>query len=146
MTPTPIPEGFELISGRGPKIANQALDLAEERGFERSSVRVSTVHDGFLVPIGDSTVEDVEDVEDVELQEIVFPDPEKDSHAVIDDWAKNFDPDLGGEITFDGIEAENADKPTKAEKVAHLQKVVGERAAANDADPAAAGLDTPKED
>lgn len=57
-------------------------------------------------------------------EELVFPDPEKSSHDVIDEFAGTHG------VTFDGIEAKDAEKPTKAEKVAHLQKVISERESA----------------
>lgn len=44
-----IPEGFELIGGRGREKARAALDLATERGFAEAEVKVRP--DGYLVPI-----------------------------------------------------------------------------------------------
>lgn len=137
----PIPEGFDLLPNRSRDNARKAIALAEERGYDSFSVLSRS--DGYLIPLGEGDLGDVGDAERggaaadagenvAVAQPIVFPDPEKDSHAVIDEWAKNFPADLGGEITFDGIEAADAAKPTKAEKVAHLEKVVAERAAAND--------------
>ena len=63
-------------------------------------------------------------VAEEETGELVFPDAEKDNHDRIDEFAREH------EVTFDGIEAKDAEKPTKAEKVAHLQKVIEERDAA----------------
>lgn len=56
--------------------------------------------------------------------ELVFPDPEKANHDTIDEFAREH------EVTFEGIDAKDAGKPTKAEKVEHLQKVIAERDAA----------------
>lgn len=61
-----------------------------------------------------------EPVEEVQ-GEIVLPDPAKANHEAIDAFAAHHS------VTFEGIEAEDAEKPTKAEKVAHLQKVITER-------------------
>ena len=52
MSPKPIiPDGFELHAGRGPEKARAALDLAEERGFSRKSVRLTP--EGYLIPISE---------------------------------------------------------------------------------------------
>lgn len=112
-----IPEGFELLVGRGRENAKKALSLATERGFDESTVRVSTALGGFLIPLGD----DAEASESTEAEEIVFPDAEKASHADIDAFAET------NLVTYEGIEAKNADSPTRAEKVAHLHKVIEAR-------------------
>jgi hypothetical protein len=64
----------------------------------------------------------LDDAADVSEHEIVFPDPEKANHDAIDEFAR----DHG--VTFEGIEAKDAEKPTRAEKVAHLHKVIAARA------------------
>lgn len=46
-----IPEGYEFIGGRNTENARQALASAIERGFPEETVL--TVHDGYLVPLGD---------------------------------------------------------------------------------------------
>lgn len=51
---TSIPEGYEFLSGRTRDNARTAIADAVERGFPESTVL--TVHDGYLVPIGDSQV------------------------------------------------------------------------------------------
>lgn len=56
-----IPEGFELLSGRSKENALNALALAEERGVDPTEVRVSALLGGYLIPIGDSTVDDGDD-------------------------------------------------------------------------------------
>ena len=127
-----IPEGFELLVGRGRENAIKAIQAAEERGFGSETVRVSTTLGGFLIPLGYDAPAGESEVAEVKAEEIVFPDPDKANHAEIDEFAANFADDLGGPITYEGIEAKDADKPTKAEKVAHIQKIVGERAAEND--------------
>lgn len=59
-----------------------------------------------------------------EPEEVVIPDPDKANHEAIDAFAGEH------EVTYDGIEAKDAEKPTKAEKVAHIQKVMSERESA----------------
>lgn len=44
-----IPEGYDLIPGRGHKNAVKALELAEERGYPTSAVL--TTGDGYLIPL-----------------------------------------------------------------------------------------------
>ena len=116
-----IPEGYELLSGRSRVNAITALATAVERGLDPQTVL--TVRDGFLIPLGDSKLPEVETVE---AEEIVFPDPTKDSHDAIDEFATKHD------VTFEGIQAANAEKPTKAEKVAHIESVIAARTEAND--------------
>jgi len=67
---------------------------------------------------------DVVVTDEPEHTELVFPDAEKDNHDSIDAFA------VEHEVTFEGIDAKDAEKPTKAEKVAHLQKAIAERDAA----------------
>ena len=64
------------------------------------------------------------EVETVDAEEIVFPDAKKDSHDTIDAWASDHD------VTYEGIVAADAEKPTKAEKVAHLETTIAARAEA----------------
>lgn len=47
----PIPEGYELLTGRGRDNALAALKAAEKRGLDPQSVL--TVQDGYLVPISE---------------------------------------------------------------------------------------------
>ena len=119
----PIPEGFELLVGRGRENARKALALADERGFEPTAVRTSTLLNGFLIPLGDS-VEDGSD--EAIIEEIAFPDPAKANHATIDEFAEKHG------VTFEGIEAADAERPTKAEKVTHIEKVIAAQAEVND--------------
>lgn len=51
---TNIPEGYELLSGRGRENAIKALKLAEERGVDPSLVRTSINPNGFLIPLGEA--------------------------------------------------------------------------------------------
>lgn len=106
----PIPEGYELLSGRTRQNAITALATAEERGLD--SALVLSRSDGFLIPLGDSKLP---------TDEGTSLPTEKDTHAVIDQFAGDND------VTFDGIEAADAEKPTKAEKVAHITKVLADR-------------------
>lgn len=53
-----IPEGFELLHGRGRENAKQAISTAEERGF--TSDRVLTHPEGYLIPVEVSDVDTVE--------------------------------------------------------------------------------------
>lgn len=138
MARTVIPEGYDFLPDRSRDNARKALALAEERGLEADVVL--TVTDGYLIPLNEggetadaATIQDqVEDDEnsggEAQAEEVVLP-KESDSHADIDAFAASFDPPL----TYDGIEAENAERPTKAEKIAHLTKAVEARAAENDA-------------
>ena len=116
-----IPEGYELLSGRSRVNAITALATAVERGLDPQTVL--TVRDGFLIPLGDSKLPEVETVD---AEEIVFPDAKKDSHDTIDAWASDHD------VTYEGIVAADAEKPTKAEKVAHIESVIAARTEAND--------------
>lgn len=132
-----IPEGYELVVGHSAENARTALASAEERGHGPETVLRS--RSGYLVPLGDSlpdpihppaTVEEAqeraaeaEELETVEAQKLVIP---KNSHAAIDEFAQEWD------ITYDGIEAKDADKPTVAEKVAHVTKAIDAKAAEND--------------
>jgi hypothetical protein len=67
-----IPEGYELLAGRGRENALKALKLANERGVDETLVRVSAALGGFLVPIGDSTVET--DGTDKDLSDLTVAD------------------------------------------------------------------------
>lgn len=128
-----IPEGYELLSGRGSENARKAISLAEERGVDAS--RVISQTDGYLIPLGeDSHIHSAEapagpvgdPIANIADRQGTQPDADEsgddpvptatDSHAEIDAWAADHN------ITFDGIEAENADKPTRAEKIAHIEK------------------------
>jgi hypothetical protein len=66
MVNAPIPEGFDLLVGRGRDNALKAIALAEERGFDSTAVRASGLHNGFLVPlpVSDEALEEVDDAED----------------------------------------------------------------------------------
>ena len=133
-----IPEGYELLSGRSRVNAITALATAVERGLDPQTVL--TVRDGFLIPLGDSklpteaTAEsegdesqtDDEAVADAIVEVHPLPDAKKDSHDVIDAWASDHD------VTYEGIVAADAEKPTKAEKVAHIESVIAARTEAND--------------
>lgn len=124
-TKASIPEGFELLSGRGRENAKEALSLAEQRGFDPSTVRVSTALGGFLIPLGDSVVESEEaDVIEtipgteneppvvLEAKEIPeLPDPNKATVAEIEQF---------GIDHFPGLELTG----TKAEQVAQMQAVI----------------------
>lgn len=44
-----IPDGYELLSGRGRDNAREAIRIAEERGFPSESVLSQT--DGYLIPL-----------------------------------------------------------------------------------------------
>lgn len=130
---TNIPEGYELLSGRSRENAKAALALAEERGIDTSAVL--TTPGGYLIPLADDDGSDVpasddgSDVPDATAGEIIFPDAEKANHSDIDAFATEH------EVSYEGIEAKDADKPTKAEKIAHIKKVVGEHAEANSKAP-----------
>jgi hypothetical protein len=126
----PIPDGHELPVGLGRGNAIKAIALAEDRGYDSSAVRRSMALNGYLVPVGDSTVTEPEDAE---VEEVVIPDPQKANHDAIDNFAETHG------VTYDGIEAENAEKPTKAEKVAHITKTLEAAAAENDAHAEATG-------
>jgi hypothetical protein len=131
-----IPEGYELIVGHSADNARKALQSAEDRGLEPQTVIRS--RSGYLVPLESvpevvepfANVEEFqaaraadEELETVEKQELVIP---KNSHAAIDEFAQEW------EITYDGIEAKDAEKPTVAEKVAHVTKAIDAKAAEND--------------
>jgi hypothetical protein len=117
-TSVSIPEGFELLPGLTKENAEIAFRFAEDRGFAQESVQTSSALNGFLIPLGDT-------VQTAEAEEIVFPKAKTSSHDDIDAFAAEHD------VTYDGIEAANAEKPTKDEKVAHIEKIVTERAEAN---------------
>lgn len=117
MAPMAIPEGYDLLPTRSRSNARKAIALAEERGY--SSEVVLSRSDGYLIPLG---------VAEAVAEEIVFPDPVKANHTEIDTFAGSVD------VTYDGIEAADAEKPTKAEKVAHIKKIVTERAEQNSDD------------
>lgn len=61
---TPIPEGYELLAGRSRVNATKAIDLATERGFDSSTVRVSTVHNGYLIPTNEERPESTESTDE----------------------------------------------------------------------------------
>lgn len=129
-----IPEGYELLVGRSRENAIKAISLAEERGLDSSVVRTTTAYGGgYFIPLGDSAEATDEDEAVAEVEEIVFPDAEKASHKDIDAFAAEHG------VTYDDIEAKDAEKPTKAEKVAHIVKVVTALAEANDAHLAETG-------
>lgn len=127
----PIPEGYELLSGRSPKNARKAMSLAEERGVDSSHVLTQT--DGYLVPLGpESHIHSAEapagpvgdpiagieqrQVAEAIVEEVELP-TESNTVAEIDDFANTH-----------GIEVSG----TKAEKVAEINRVFAERAEAND--------------
>lgn len=115
-----IPEGYELLPGLTKENAEIALRHATDRGFEEGAVLTSSVHDGFLIPLGEG------DVATAQVEEIEFP-TESNTHDEIDAFAKPY-----GLDAYDGIEAAGA-KPTKAEKIAYLTAKVTEQAEANSA-------------
>lgn len=154
MTPkVEIPEGYELLSGRGRDNAVKALALAKERGLDESVVLTSTALGGFLIPIGDSVVEgaDADESGSEEADEIVsesadgepvnleavtipeLPDPEKATVADIDAF---------GAEHFPGLALEG----TKAEKVEQMQAALEAAPALTDESGEPAGDDVPKED
>lgn len=132
-----IPEGYELLSGRSRVNAITALATAEERGLDPQSVL--TVRDGFLIPLGDSKLPEVETADesvdkktgpevtaDAEAEVHPTPNAKKDNHDTIDAWASEHD------VTYEGIEAADVEKPTKAEKVAHIEAIISARTLEND--------------
>jgi|SRR6478735_2165277 len=146
MTPkVEIPEGYELLSGRGRENAAKALALAEERGLDASAVLTSTALGGFLIPLGDSVVESEEadeivsesaDGEPIHLEATAIPelpDPDKATVADIDAFGAEHFPGL----TLEG---------TKAEKVEQMQAVLDAAPALTDESGEPAGDDVPKED
>lgn len=139
----PIPEGYELVSGRGTASARKAIELAEDRGLDSSTVL--TQGDGYLVPLGaDSHIHSAEapagpvgnpianiaerQTTEAIVEEIVFPKA-TDSHDEIDAFATEHN------VSFEEL----GDKPTRAEKVAHLETVINDRAEANDKNLAETG-------
>jgi hypothetical protein len=123
-----IPEGYELLVGRSRDKAREAIETAQERGFPVESVL--TQRDGYLIPL------DPNAPRTVEAEEIVLP-KESDNHDTIDAFATEYG------LSYDGIEAANAERPTKAEKIAHLAKALEAKAAENDAHLEATGELTP---
>lgn len=95
----PIPEGFELLPGRGRENAKRALALAAERGVDEALVRSSTLHNGFLVPLGDEGAADAivsdgdENAEPVEVEAVALEDL---TVADLKALAEKHDIDLGG--------------------------------------------------
>lgn len=128
-----IPEGYELLSGRSGENARKALALAEDRGVDASQILTQT--DGYLIPLDADSVDAVTfpsatpdgnpiaNIAERQGDQTESHDDEGDvvvtdanTHDEIDAWAAAHD------ITWEGIEAENAAKPTKAEKIAHIAK------------------------
>lgn len=79
----------------------QAIDGAEQAGAGSQTPPTAPAD-------GDNTGDEGED------DEVTLPDAKANTHEEIDAFAA----DHG--ITYDGIEAKNAEKPTRAEKVAHI--------------------------
>jgi hypothetical protein len=126
-----IPEGYELVAGHSAKNARHALDLADERGLGVETVIRS--RSGYLVPIESvpevtfppANIEEAEEraaaareeVETVDAEGLDIPKANA-SNEVIDAFAAEWD------VSYDGIEAADAEKPTRAEKVAHITKTL----------------------
>lgn len=131
-----IPEGYELLSGRGSANARRAIELAEERELDSSTILTRT--DGYLIPlsaessvakdapsatpVGDpiANISDRQGPPVVLTAEPVDLPTEDNTHAEIDAFVN----DPKNNLSYDGIEAENPDKPTKAEKIAHIEKSI----------------------
>lgn len=123
MAPTPtIPEGFELHVGRGKDYANAALDLAEERGFARTSVKVHP--QGYLVPV-DADAEDEEPDEFI-VEEISLPGKNA-SKAEISKFAEENGIDISGASNngerLAEIEAEIERRTQKLEETGELHPI-----------------------
>lgn len=129
-----IREGYELVVGHSAENARAALDKAAENGF--GPERVLRSPNGYLVPVEDvaaalppANVEEAQarkaeaEILDVEAVEVDAP-TEKDSHAEIDSFAEEFGIDLTG----------LGEKPTKAEKVAEINRIIEERTDALEAE------------
>lgn len=115
MSQNNIPDGFKLLAGRGRENAVAAIEQAEEAGFPPESVR--TTREGYLIPLSDEERE-----EQAKAAEEADERPnEKWTHDRIDAWAAGLDEP----ISFDGLEG----TPTKADKIAEIERVEAERAA-----------------
>ncbi len=141
----PIPEGYELLTGRSSKNARAAIELAEERGLPTESVL--TRGDGYLVPLsadantavaappaspeeaaaarGEQQSVDVEHIE---------PPKATDSNEEIDGWVekhlKGFEYPAGTSNRKEKVEAIEAE----IERYKALQEAEDEAAAAEGRD------------
>lgn len=107
-----IPEGYELLHGRGRENARKAIELAEERGLDSSQVLVSTTLGGFLIPVPVAEAQEVEVV------------TEKNTVPEIDAFAEEWNIDLGEAKNkaekIDAINAEIERRTVEAESTGEL--------------------------
>lgn len=125
MSPTGIPDGYELLVGRSRDKARAALALADERGLKPQEVL--TRYDGYLIPIVDGAPDEefTEIVSDgaggdpveVTAEPIETPN-ESWKNEDIDAWAAEHVPgvDVSGLKKADKIQAILAAIPTLSNK------------------------------
>lgn len=74
-----IPEGHELLSGRNRQNAKEALMAAVDRGFPEQAVL--THPEGYLIPTGESKVDEPVEVETLELPKPTASKAEQEAFA-----------------------------------------------------------------
>ncbi len=133
-----IPEGYELISGRGRDIARQAMALADERGIPTHAVL--TTQDGYLIPKNGDAFDGPDDgglirVAEIELrneetvtvqaEEVELPTASWKKDDIID-FAERFKIDLGdAKNNEDRVAAINAEIKRRDEEAAKTGTLTG---------------------